>query len=149
MPTAHVQEILPITADQAFDLIHDYDRRLEWDTLLQEAYLEPEFPASAKGAISVCRGRRILGSIAIRSVYVIFDHGKIAAVKMLNRPPFFESFGASIRHSNLPDKTSKIIYKFNFTARPAFLRPILHPIMLRVLKWETGKRLASLKNHVS
>lgn len=149
MPTAYVEEILPITADQAFDLIHDYDRRLEWDTLLQEAYLEPEFPAAAKGAISVCRGRRILGGIAIRSVYVTFDRGKIAAVKMLNRPPFFESFGASIRHFNFPDNTSKIIYKFNFTARPRFLYPILHPIMLKVLKWETGKRLRSLKDHVS
>ncbi|MBC7899424.1 MAG: SRPBCC family protein [Saprospiraceae bacterium] len=149
MPTAYIELILPITADQAFDLIHDYDRRLEWDTLLQEAYLEPEFPVSAKGAISVCRGRRILGSIAIRSVYVTFDRGRIAAVKMLNRPPFFETFGASIRHFDLPDNTSKIVYKFNFTARPAFLRPILHPIMQKVLKWETGKRLKSLKTYVS
>jgi len=149
MPTTYVEEILPITADQAFDLIHDYGRRLEWDTLLREAYLEPKFAASAKGAISVCRGRRILGSIAIRSVYVTFDRGKIAAVKMLNRPPFFKTFGASIRHSDLPGGTSKITYKFNFTARPAFLRPVLHPVMLRVLKWETGKRLMSLKNYVS
>lgn len=44
MPTAYVEEVLPFTAHQAFDLVHDYDRRLEWDTLLQEAYLEPEFP---------------------------------------------------------------------------------------------------------
>ncbi|MEJ7847717.1 MAG: hypothetical protein WKF92_06495 [Pyrinomonadaceae bacterium] len=104
---------------------------------------------AAKGAISVSRGRRILGGIPIRSVYVTFDRGKIAAVKMLNRPPFFETFGASIRHSDLPGDTSKIIYKFNFTARPRFLRPILHPIMLKVLKWETGKRLKSLKTYVS
>ena len=149
MPTACIEETLPITTDEAFDLIHDYDRRLEWDTLLQEAYLEPEFPAAAKGAVSVCRGRRILGSIAIRSVYVTFDRGKIAAVKMLNRPPFFESFGASIRHFDLPGNTSKIIYKFNFTAQPSFLRPILHPVMLKVLKWETGKRLRALKAYVS
>ncbi len=149
MPTAYVEEFLPISAAEAFNLIHDYQRRLEWDTLLQEAYLEPEFTAAAKGAVSVCRGRRILGSIAIRSVYVTFDPGKIAAIKMLNRPPFFETFSASIRHFDLPDDASKIVYKFNFTARPAFLRPILHPIMLKVLKWETGKRLKSLKTYVS
>jgi hypothetical protein len=43
MPTTEIREIIPASADEVFELLHDYKRRLEWDTLLSEAYLEPEF----------------------------------------------------------------------------------------------------------
>ena len=65
MPTGIEEEILPITGAEVFSVIHDYDRRFEWDTLLCEAYIEPEFTVAAKGVITVCRGRRIFGNIAI------------------------------------------------------------------------------------
>ena len=43
MPTVEIKEIIPASAELVFALVHDYRRRLEWDTLLREAYLEPEF----------------------------------------------------------------------------------------------------------
>ncbi|MEK7722726.1 MAG: SRPBCC family protein [Acidobacteriota bacterium] len=145
MPIAEIKEIIPASAVEVFDLIHDYKRRLEWDTLLQKAYLEDKFPKSCKGAISVCQGRNILGGFALRTEYVSFERGKVAAVKMLNSPPFFDTFAASIRHSDISENQSEIIYKVNFTAKPKFLRFILNPIMRVVLAWETKKRLAALK----
>lgn len=147
MATAEIREIIDAPAEAVFELLHDYPRRLEWDTLLQEAYLEPEFSEAARGAISVCRGKRVLGGIALRTVYVSFEKGRVAAVKMLNRPPFFDSFAASIRHLPIDKHSSEIIYKFNFNAKPGFLRPILDPLMRRVLVWETRKRLKALKKH--
>ena len=146
MPTAEIKETIPASTEAVFALLHDYKRRLEWDTLLQEAYLEPEFEKSEKGAISVCRGKNILGGFAVRTVYVSFEPGKVAAVKMLNQPPFFDTFAASIRHIKLDDENSEVIYKVNFTAKPRFLRPILNPIMRRVFVWETRKRLRTLKS---
>ena len=113
---------------------------------MQKAYLEPDFPESCKGAISVCQGRMILGGFALRTKYVSFERGKVAAVKMLNQPPLFETFAASIRHSDIGENQSEIIYKVNFTAKPKFLRWILHPIMRVVLAWETKKRLVALRN---
>ncbi len=148
MPTAEIKEIIPASAEAVFALLHDYERRLEWDTLLQEAYLEPEFEHSEKGAISVCRGKTILGGFAVRTEYVSFEPGKVAAVKMLNQPPFFASFAASIRHRKIDDENSEVIYKVNFTAKPRVLRPILNPIMRRVFIWETRKRLRALKNFI-
>ncbi len=145
MPTAEISEIVPASTDAVFALLHDYKRRLEWDTLLQEAYLEPEFEKSAKGAISVCRGKRILGGFAVRTEYVSFEPGKVAAVKMLNQPPFFETFAASIRHIKIDEAHSEVIYKVNFTARPKWLRWILNPLMRAVFVWETRKRLRALK----
>ena len=147
MPTAEIKEIIGAPAEAVFELLHDYKRRLEWDTLLQEAYLEPEFEKSARGAISVCRGKRILGGFAVRTIYVSFEPGKVAAVKMLNQPPFFDTFAASIRHHSVDDKHSEVIYKVNFTAKPRILRPILNPIMRVVFIWETRRRLRALKNH--
>jgi Polyketide cyclase / dehydrase and lipid transport len=145
MPTAEIKETIPASSDAVFELIHDYRKRLEWDTLLQEAYLEPEFENSALGAVSVCKGRATLGGIAVRTQYVSFEKGKVAAVKMLNRPPFFETFAASIRHHAINDQCSEVIYKFNFSARPRRLRFILNPVMRAVFKWETRRRLRALK----
>jgi hypothetical protein len=146
MPTAEIREIIAAPAEAVFELLHDYRRRLEWDTLLREAYLEPEFGEAARGAISVCRGKRILGGFAVRTVYVSFEKGRVAAVKMLNQPPFFDSFAASIRHLKIDDKRSEVIYKVNFSAKPKWLRPILNPLMRAVFVWETRKRLRALKN---
>ncbi len=145
MPIGTVTEIMPIAAAEVFAVIHDYDRRLEWDSLLSEAYIEPGFSVADKGVITVCRGRRILGSMAIRTEYVTFEMGKVAAVRMLAPTSFFQKFAASIRHVELEDGRSSVVYKFNFTSRPRFMSAILEPIMLRILKWETGKRLRALR----
>jgi hypothetical protein len=147
MPKGTVKEIISASAEDVFDLIHNYERRLEWDTLLQKAYLEPEFETAKIGAISVCQGRPILGGFALRTEYVSFQRGKVAAIKMLNQPPFFESFAASINHRNLTDNKSEVVYTFNFTAKPKSLQFILHPIMSKIFAWETGKRLQALKNY--
>ena len=146
MPTAEIREIIPASAEAVFELLHDYKRRLEWDTLLREAYLEPEFDEAGRGAISVCRGKQILGGFAVRTQYVSFEPGKVAAVKMLNRPPFFDTFAASIRHVKIDDANSEVIYKVNFTTKPRVLRPILNPMIRALFVWETRKRLKALKN---
>jgi hypothetical protein len=145
VPTIEIKETIPASADAVFALVHDYRRRLEWDTLLSEAYLEPEFLEAARGAISVCRGRLILGGFAVRTRYITFEKGKVAAVKMLNQPPFFDSFAASIRHLKISENESEIVYKLNFAAKPKWLRWFLQPAMSKVLAWETGKRLGALK----
>lgn len=145
MPTAELREMIPASAGAVFELLHDYERRLEWDTLLREAYLEPEFTVAGKGAVSVCRGKRILGGFALRTEYVSFEKGRVAAVKLLNQPPFFETFAASIRHIPINSDSSEIIYKVNFTAKPGWLRFVLHPLMRFIFVWETGKRLKALK----
>jgi ribosome-associated toxin RatA of RatAB toxin-antitoxin module len=147
MPVIEIKEVIPASAKEVFTLLHDYERRLEWDTLLSEAYLEPEFEKAEAGAISVCRGKIILGGFALRTRYVSFEPGKVAAVKLLNNPPFFDTFAASIRHMPVDDKNSEVIYKVNFTAKPKWLGWLLQPIMGAVFAWETKKRLTALRNY--
>jgi hypothetical protein len=146
MAHGQVSEIIHAPSHVAFDLIHDYTRRLEWDTLLQAAYLDGGGPAAGNGVTAVCVGRKWLGGIPLRTVYVSFDRPKVAAVKMVNAPAFFQSWAASIRHEDISDQESRIIYQFHFVTKPRVLRFILDPIMERVFLWETRKRLRALKS---
>jgi hypothetical protein len=147
MPHAKVHEIIPATSAEVFALLHDYERRLTWDTLLSEAYLADGFREARVGATSVCRGKKRLGGIALKTTYLVFKPGEAAAIRMINRPPFFEAFAASIRHSPHASGGSCIEYTFQFTARPRWLRFILHPIMGMMFKAETRKRLRALRRH--
>ncbi|MGE5851317.1 MAG: SRPBCC family protein [Candidatus Methylomirabilota bacterium] len=145
MAHGEVTEIIPAPSQAVFDLIHDYSRRLEWDTLLQAAYLTDGYTVAGKGVTSVCVGRWSLGGISLKTVYVTFDRPALAAVKMVNQPPFFQSWAASIHHEDLSPSKSRVTYKFQFTSRPRALRLILEPILGRVFLWETRKRLQALK----
>ena len=147
MPHGRVTAIIPAPAPQVFELLHDYSRRLEWDSLLQAAYLVEPWKEAGLHAVSVCKGKTLLGGIALKTEYVAFQPPELAAVKMLNRPLFFETFAASIRHTELPDGASQIEYTYTFTARPKWLRWLLHPLMGAIFRIETQKRLRSLARY--
>lgn len=148
MPVHVVRRTLAAPAGRVFAVLHDYDRRLDWDTLLSAAWVEPGWVQAGKGVETVCQGRASLGRIALKTRYVSFKPGDVAAVVMLNRPAFFERWAASIRHVELGGGHSEVIYTFNFAARPAWLRWLLHPVMGRVFAWETRKRLDALERYL-
>ncbi|MEM0913460.1 MAG: SRPBCC family protein [Planctomycetota bacterium] len=147
MPKGLLVEIIPATCDDVFDLLHDYERRLEWDTLLQDAHLCDGWTSAELHATSICTGHWYLGGIALKTKYVSFVPGSIAAVVMLNQPPFFGRFIATIRHREIEDSASSVEYRYDFEAKPTCLRWLLHPVMSCVFRWETRKRLRSLRRH--
>jgi hypothetical protein len=149
MPHGSLTETMPATSAEVFQLVHDYSRRLEWDTLLRDARLCDGWSTAQLHAQSLCTGRTCLGGIAMKTKYVSFKPPHIAAVRLLNRPIFFQTFAATIRHHELGNGLSTIEYKFNFTARPRWLRWLLHPIMTAMFRWETRKRLTALRNWLS
>ena len=142
-----VTEEIDAPATAVFDLVHDYAKRLTWDTLLSAAYLTDGATVAGAGVTSVCVGRRSLGGLALKTRYVTFDRGKVAAVKLINSPPFFGTWAASIRHVDFPNGRSRITYNWSFTARPTWLAWLFEPIMGRVFRWETRKRLRALRDH--
>jgi hypothetical protein len=148
MPGGIVKQQMPASAAEVFKLLHDYDRRLEWDTLLRKAYLTGGHERACKGATSCCVGKPCFGLIAIETEYIAFDEPKMAAVKLINKPLFFESFGASIKHLN-NKHGSTAEYAFHFRARPRWLRNAIEPVMLKLLKQETAARLKALAAFMS
>ncbi len=139
---------MPCSSVVVFDLLHDYSRRLEWDTLLRDARFTRGHTVAATGATTLCVGRALFGIIGIETIYLTFTRGVIAAVNMINQPPFFETFAASIRHQECSGGSS-ITYKFTFRARPRWLRWLLEPIMLIVLRHETRQRLRALSRYLA
>jgi Polyketide cyclase / dehydrase and lipid transport len=147
MPHGAISQIIPANCVAVFDLVHDYDRRLEWDTLLSSASLVDGATRAELGATTLCVGRGWLGMIGMKAKYVAFDRPRLTAVKMVNSPPFFASCGASIRHDEVGADESRITYTWTFTARPRWLAWLLEPVMQRVFAWETKKRLAALREY--
>jgi len=143
VPSATITESMPRDSATVFALLHDYSRRLEWDTLLREARLTRGHTVSAVGATALCVGKPLFGLIGVETRYVTFTPGVVAAVRMINAAPFFETFSASIRHQDAR-QGSTLTYKLSFTARPQLLRWVLEPIMLACLRYETKRRLQAL-----
>jgi len=142
-----VSQEIPASCSEVFDLLHDYDRRVEWDSLLSAAYLADGHTQAGLGATSVCVGRRSLGSLALKTVYVAFDRPRLAAVKMINRPPFFATWAASIRHEPIAGDNSRVTYTWTFSARPRCLAFLLEPLLNRLFHHETHRRLSALAAH--
>lgn len=149
MPHGVIQEIMPASSQQVFDTLHDYEHRLKWDTLLQSAQLTDGWKVAQRHAVAVCRGRWIWRFFEFKTEYVSFHAPHVAAVRLLNHPPCFETFAATIRHRDLNDQSSLIEYVLHFQARPTVLRWILHPLMNMAFRWETRRRLRALSKHLA
>ena len=140
------------SCQEVFDVIHDYDIRLQWDTLLSQACILDEGVQNAGlGVTTLCVGRTALGKAAVETVYISFNPGQVAAVKMKRGPWFLKEFAASIRHTPIPSERgecSRVTYKLRIIARPKRLRFLLNPLLRLAFQAETSKRLASLKHYI-
>jgi Domain of unknown function (DUF4166)/Polyketide cyclase / dehydrase and lipid transport len=148
VPHGVVREVIPAPAAEVFRVLHNYDLRLAWDTLLQQAYLTDGHREAALGATCVCKARRYLGGVALKSEYVSFRPPEVAAVRMITRPAFFGSAAASIRHRDLSPVSSSLEYTYHFVARPRWLRWLLHPVMKTIFTWEARRRFRSLGRYL-
>lgn len=148
MPRESVSIEIDAPCAAVFDVIHDYDCRLEWDTMLREARLLGGATAAGVGVRSVCAGTWRSAFLALETEYIRFEPGRVAAVKLTNRPPFFDRFAATLRHDALGEGRSRTTYIYSFRARPRFLAPLLEPVMNVMLRREVRKRLRSLRRYL-
>jgi hypothetical protein len=145
MKKESISQIINRPCVEVFDLLHDYERRLEWDPLLRKACLLHGASRAEVGVQSLCAGKWSKGGIPMVTEYVSFKRGEYAAVKQINRPPFFKNFAAAIRHTSLGDSRSQVTYVYHFEAKPKWLAWLLEPIMNLSLQREIKKRLKALK----
>ena len=131
-----------------FDLIHDYSCRLEWDSMLREAMLLDGAAAAGLGVRSLCVGTWRSAYLGLETEYIRFDPGQVAAVKLTNRPLFFDRFAATLRHDAVGQGRSRTTYIYAFRARPRFFASFLEPFMNLMLKREVMHRLRALRNYL-
>ena len=135
-------------AETVFDLIHDYEQRLEWDPFLKEARLLEGAGAAGLGVKALCTARNGFGGLAMETVYVSFDRPRVAAVRMTKGPRVLESFAASLRQVELEPGMTRVIYRFNFSTRPRWLRAVADPVAAFLFLKEVEQRLVALKRHL-
>ena len=146
MPKGKCSIEIADSAQATFDLIHDYDIRLDWDSMLSEAKLLGGATQGARGVTTRCVGNWKCLWLPIEAIYVTHKPGKVAAVKMTNRPPFFEKFAATIQHDDLDNGHSRVTYIYNFTSKPRWMAWLIEPVMHLCLTREVNHRLRALKS---
>src|SRR4249919_219990 len=144
MPRGTLSVDVGAPCETVFDLVHDYGRRLEWDTMLSEARLLGGAATAEVGVRSRCVGTWKSGSLPMETEYVQFVRGRVAAVKLTNHPPFFHSFAATIRHEPIGQASSRVTYIYSFQARPRFLGPVIGALISRQVR----ARLNSLRHYL-
>lgn len=135
-------------APLVFDVIHDYQRRLKWDSLLSAAQVLPPDTLAAVGVCTRCIGTWTSCWMVIDTRYVSFDRGRVAAVTLVNRPWLLARFHATIRHETIDKSRSRVIYIYSFACRPRWLAWACEPIVNFLLKRETKRRLRALRDYV-
>jgi len=142
MPTFESAIDIRASADALFGLTQDYDRRLDWDPFLKEARLVGGAAAPGIGVRAWCVARSGLG---METEYVSFERPDVAAVKMTRGPAMFGSFAGSWRFKTVAPDTTRVVFRYHVTARPAWLRAVLDPIFCLVFERDVVQRLEALK----
>ncbi len=143
MPSNTISIDIRARSEAIFDVVHNYNLRLEWDPFLREARLLDGAKQAATGVSSRCVARWGAGGAAMETRYVTFSRPDVTAVRMTRGPWFLQSFAASIRHTQITDDTVRVTYCYNFRAR--MLAVFIEPIVGWMLRRETTQRLGALK----
>ncbi|ULU27486.1 type II toxin-antitoxin system RatA family toxin [Dyella terrae] len=137
-----VHRRIAVRPDELFALSQDYGRRLEWDSFLQEAYLLHGAVQAAVGVESYCKSKG--GSVMV-SQYVSYRPPHVAAVTMTRGPALLHSFSGTWEFRAAPDGGTDVRFVYNFRLRPAWLRPLLEPLVARIYGSQMRRRLAAFQ----
>jgi hypothetical protein len=140
---------MPATAEAAFEAFHNHAKRLEWDTLLSDAYVEGGGSHPYPGAISYNLGRGWKRFFAMRTRFVNYQPPTIAAAVIDAPTGLFELWAASMRHSNVGDGTSLLHYTFSIRLRPRWLGRVLDPMVIWLFERETRQRFAAMAAYLA
>lgn len=145
MPSFEYAAEIDATPEDLFWLTQDYDRRLDWDPFLKEARLVGGATQAGLGVRAWCVARNGMG---METEYVSFKPPHTVAVKMTRGPWPFASFAGSWRFKPIAPGRTRVIFRYNVTARPRFLGFIADPILRRIFAYEVDKRVKGLKRAV-
>jgi ribosome-associated toxin RatA of RatAB toxin-antitoxin module len=134
--------VIAASPGDLFALTQDYARRLEWDPFLKSAELVGGATAAGVGVRAYCVARSGLG---METEYVSFNPPRATAVKMTRGPWLIETFAGSWRFEEVSAGRTRVGFRYHLRARPRCLARLLTPVLGRVFRRDTRRRLAALK----
>ena len=79
------------------------------------------------------------------SEYVTFKPPNHVGMRMVEGPPFFQSFSGGWHFVARDDGRTDATWRYNFTCRPSWMRVVMDPIGTRCLQRDIDRRLAAFR----
>jgi ribosome-associated toxin RatA of RatAB toxin-antitoxin module len=77
--------------------------------------------------------------------YITLRAPEQVAMTMTEGPRVFEKFSGAWNFEAIDAARTRVVFRYNFTTRPAWLRVVMEPIAAKVLQRDMDARLRGLK----
>jgi hypothetical protein len=141
VPRVESSVVVPLDIERTFQLSQTYgELRYRWDPFVTEQRLLDGATAAGKGVRTWTRSRHRLVMV---SEYVTYKPPGHVGMRMVTGPWFFKTFsgGWNFNPADGDDGGTVATWRYNFTCRPAWLRPIADRIGVRLLGRDIHRRL--------
>lgn len=140
---------MPASAEVVFDAFHYHRWRQRWDSLVHATHVLGGSPSPFVGAETANAGGGLLRPLSMRTRFISYQPGKVAAATMLDRSFPFASWAASMRHRPGGNAGSIMVYTYRFETTPAPLRFLMEPVTKLVFDWQTRKRFSRMERFLA
>lgn len=138
MPQVRAERFIRLDPETAFALSQTTGEfRLKWDPFISSQGFLDGATAAGKGIRT-----RTVSRLGLRMVseYVSYTPPRNVGMTMVSGPWFFENFGGGWRFT--PDGGgTRAVWKYTFSCRPAFLKPLAERIGALLLGHEIERRI--------
>lgn len=114
--------------------------RYRWDPFVRRQHLLDGATAAAKGVRTWTQSRHRLVMV---SEYVSFKPPTQVGMRMVDGSPFFDSFSGGWSFKPLGAERTEATWRYSFSIKPSWLRPIADPIGRWFLGRDIRRRLAA------
>lgn len=140
MPVVESRTLVPLDPATAFAVSQTTGEvRLRWDPFIRRQRFLDDVTQPAKGVRTATTHR--LGFTMI-SEYVSFAPPRNVGMRMVSGPAFFATFAGGWQFKAAGDGSTEAVWRYNFTTRPAWLRPLADRIGVLVLGRDVRRRIA-------
>ena len=130
-----------LDVERAFRLSQTYGEiRYRWDPFVKEQRLLGGAKSAGKGVRTWTKSRH---GLVMVSEYVTYQPPRHVGMRMVNGPWFFKSFSGGWTFRVEDDGTTFATWRYNFTCRPRWIRPIGDRIGRWLLGRDIERRLAA------
>ena len=88
-------------------------------------------------------------NLSMRTKFVAYDRPRLAAASMLGQSFPFTSWAASMRHKDLDNGQSVLLYTYTFQVGPPPIAWIIRPFVERIFDYQTRKRFGRLRTYLA
>ncbi len=139
---------MPATAMDTFEAFHNHDRRREWDTLLRGSAIDGGHSHPFIGAVSSNPGRGLARFITLRTRFVNYVPGTLAAAVIVEPAGPFQWWAASLHHRDIAEGRSELAYTFTLRLRPRWFGRLFDRLTAAAFERATRKRFAALAKYL-